>query len=110
MSEIYKVTVSIPEKYVEKLMDEIDLILKSSHNNYRRCFYITDCTGTWIPQKGSSPYVGAIGEKEYSKEKKVEFVVKDEDIKAVLRKISEVHPYEEPAIDVIACIDWKSLI
>ncbi|MCQ2056429.1 MAG: hypothetical protein MJY64_03080 [archaeon] len=110
MSGIYKVVVSIPEKFVEKLMDEIDLVLKSSHRNYRRCFYITDCTGTWIPQKGSSPYVGTIGEKEYSREKKVEFVVENDDIKAALLKIYEIHPYEEPAIDVIPCIDWKSII
>lgn len=110
MSEIYKVAVSVPEKLVEKMMNEIDPVLTSPSHNYRRCFYIIDCTGTWIPQEGSSSYIGTIGKKEYSREKKVEFVVRREDIKKVLLKISEIHPYEEPAIDVIPCTDWKSMI
>ena len=36
--------------------------------------------------------------------------MKKEDLKKVIGKIAEVHPYEEPAVDVIPMIAWKEFI
>ena len=41
---------------------------------------------------------------------RIKFVCREGDIAAVLQKIREVHPYEEPAIDVVPQIGWKELI
>lgn len=40
----------------------------------------------------------------------MKFVCRGEDLQNVLRKIDEVHPYEEPAVDVFEEIPWRSLL
>ncbi|MCQ2079363.1 MAG: hypothetical protein MJZ38_04825 [archaeon] len=40
----------------------------------------------------------------------LKFVCRKDDLQAVLRVIEEVHPYEEPAIDVVPQLRWRSLL
>ena len=93
-----------------ELMDAIDEIMEPLYPGYRRAFAISEVTGTWKPMKGSHPYKGRPGKIETAKEHKIEFIVKESDLKKVLLKIREIHPYEEPAIDVLPTYSWKSMI
>ena len=43
-------------------------------------------------------------------EVRLEFVVGKEDLERVLETIDRIHPYEEPAVDVVPQIGWRSLI
>ena len=45
---------------------------------------------------------------EYVDEEKLEFVCNVEDVREVLKTIRQVHPYEEPAIDIVPLIDENS--
>lgn len=92
------------------MMDAIDSVIEPFYPGYRRCFCITECKGTWVAQEGSDPYLGKIGEIEVAEEIKLEFMIREEFLRTVLKKISEVHPYEEPAIDVIPCYGWRSCL
>ena len=92
------------------MMDAIDAIIEPFYPGYRRTFSITEVTGTWKPLKGSHPYMGRPGQIETVQEHKIEFIVKENDLKKVLLKIREIHPYEEPAIDVMPTYAWKSMI
>ena len=42
---------------------------------------------------------------EFVEEEKLEFVCDIEKVKEVVSKLREVHPYEEPAIDIVPLID-----
>lgn len=106
----YKIAVYIPPEFAEKLMDSVTEAIEPYYKGYDRCFSITDIKGTWRPMKGSEPFDGRIGEISVAEEKKIEFIIKEEELKDVLRVIKAVHPYEEPAIDVIPCIGWKSIL
>ena len=107
---MYKIVLTIPEDYSDRIMDAIDSVLGEIYPGYRRAFCITDSIGTWIPTEGSDPFIGENGKISVVKEKRLEFVVTDEKLKDVLTVISDVHPYEQPAIDVIPLKEWKSYL
>lgn len=110
MKKAFKIVTTIPEEYSDRLMDAINEVLTPFYPGYDRTFCMTRVTGTWRPLEGSDPFIGTTGVIETADEIRIEFIVRKKDLRCVLNKISEMHPYEEPAIDVIPCLDWKSLI
>lgn len=109
MTDILKIATYIPREYTNALMDRITEVIVPVYEGYDRTFSLTDVTGTWRPLDGSDPFIGTHGEIEISPEVKVEFVIRKNDLKVTIDTIVDVHPYEEPAIDVIEMIDWHSV-
>ena len=109
-AQVFKVCVCVPEEESDRMMDAIDSVMSPVYPGYRRAFSISDVTGTWKPMKGSNPYIGRPGAISEVREKKIEFIVMEKDLKAVVSRIKEVHPYEEPMIDVMPTYEWKSII
>lgn len=107
---IYKVATSVPEDHLDSVMDSVSEVIHPIYPGYDRVFSYWPVTGTWRPLEGSDPYLGRIGEIETAKEIRLEFAVTEEDLGAAVRAIRDSHPYEEPAIDVIPMIPWKSVI
>ena len=108
--ELYKICVCVPEEFLEKMMDSVNDVIGSVFPGYDRAFSYSRVKGTWRPLKGSKPFKGRIGEIETADEIRLEFVVRGSDLKDVLNIIADVHPYEEPAIDVIPMLNWKDVI
>ena len=50
--------------------------------------------------RGADPAVGSVGEEEHVPEYRVETVVPDENVDAVVAALRRAHPYEEPAFDL----------
>lgn len=51
--------------------------------------------------QGSHPYIGTCNEISEAPEIKVEVNIQEEALQGTLKAIREVHPYEEPVINVI---------
>jgi hypothetical protein len=68
---------------------------------YERCSWYTAGTGTFLPGEGAEPSIGAVGEEERMAEYRVEMVVPEEALRAVVDALREAHPYEEVAFDLI---------
>ena len=109
-SELYKISVCVPSEFVNEFTESLDGALRPLTPYYDRTFILTEVTGTWRSLEGSNPYNGKIGDTTYAKEIKVEFPVMKDDLVKTIRRIKEIHPYEEPAIDVICVMDWKRVI
>jgi hypothetical protein len=107
---LYKICVNVPEEFLEDMMDSIDLAMDPVYPGYDRTFEYSRVKGTWRALEGSSPYRGAIGRIETADEIRLEFVVRGKDLKNVVKAIAEVHPYEEPAMDIMPTYLWKDLI
>jgi len=75
--------------------------------NYTHCTLLTDCIGTFKGNDKSSPVVGEKNKLEVVEEVKVEVPCDLSKVKIVLQKLREVHPYEEPAIDIVPLIGEK---
>ncbi len=95
------ITVTVPTENAEELRKAICDAGAGVIGNYTYCTSNTITKGTFIPNKQSNPY---IGEKE-----KLETVCDVKILKQVLKRLREVHPYEEPAINIIPLIDEESL-
>lgn len=67
----------------------------------------TKCTGTFLPNDKANPFIGENNKMEFVEEEKLEVVCDVNKVKNVISKLREVHPYEEPAIDIIPLIDEK---
>lgn len=78
--------------------------------NYSHCSTSVKCLGTFMPNENAHPYIGKPHELTIVKEEKLEIFCDIKDAKRIVKKIREVHPYEEPAIDIIPLIDEKELI
>ncbi|MFA6709910.1 MAG: hypothetical protein WCR83_01105 [Candidatus Methanomethylophilaceae archaeon] len=106
----FKIAFTVPEEYSEKMMDAISETVTPFFPEYKRAYCITRVVSTWKPMEGAHPFKGRIGEIEIADELKIEFIIHEEDLKVVLRTIERMHPYEEPAIDVIPCLEWRSVL
>jgi hypothetical protein len=100
MGDVFKISVNVPEEFLERIMDSVNSVMEPVFPGYDRTFSYSPVTGTWRPLDGSRPFKGTIGKIEVSDEMKLEFVVRRKDLKNVIDAIIKIHPYEEPAIDI----------
>lgn len=78
--------------------------------NYSYCTTCSKVVGTFIPNDNAKPFIGNNNKLEVVEEDKLEFVCNIEIAKDVITAIRKVHPYEEPAIDIVTLIDENSLV
>ena len=69
--------------------------------DYERCSWYTLGTGTFLAGEGADPVVGDVGEEEHVREYRVEMVVPEEKLSAVMDALRAAHPYEEVAFDLL---------
>ena len=104
-----KIIVTIPIANVSQVRDAICNAGAGIIGNYTYCTMSTKCTGTFKPSEMANPYIGEKNKIEFVEEEKLEAVCDIEKVKNVLKRLCEVHPYEEPGIDIIPLIDENDL-
>ena len=96
-----KLVVFVPIGSSARLVDALAEAGAGRIGEYERCAWTTDGVGTFRPGPGASPTVGRAGEIEEVGETRVEMIVpaaRRAEVDAALRA---VHPYEEPAFDLL---------
>ena len=73
--------------------------------NYNYCTTSTKVSGTFKPNDDATPYVGTNNTLEFVEEIKLSFVCDVKNVKNILKIIRNIHPYEEPAIDIIPLLE-----
>ena len=96
----YKVVTFVPVGQVNKVARAMFKAGAGSIGNYSRCSYRTEGVGTFLPQEGANPAIGKKGKLERVQEIKLESIVAERDVEAVIAAIQKAHPYETPAYDV----------
>lgn len=104
-----KIIVTVPVENVSEVREAICKSGAGIIGNYTYCSISTKCIGTFIPTDEANPYIGEKNKIEYVNEEKIEVICDIDLVKKVLKKIREVHPYEEPGIEIIPLIDEESL-
>ena len=77
--------------------------------DYRECAFSFEGTGEFTPVEGANPTDGAVGAHYTADEIRIEFVARAADRRRIVEKLHEVHPYEEPAFDVVQMADTSDL-
>lgn len=103
-----KIIVTIPIENVEEVRNSICEAGAGIIGNYTHCSMSTKCIGTFKPNDKANPYIGENNKMEFVEEEKLEAVCDVNNVKNVVSKLREVHPYEEPAIDIIPLLDEEN--
>ncbi|GEL77426.1 divalent cation tolerance protein CutA [Tenuibacillus multivorans] len=93
--------VLLPEEYIEKLRNKLNDIGILTVGDYDNVVSYSVVKGYWRPFGEANPFKGTKGEISYGTECKMEFRCLMKRIEEVKRLIKNVHPYEEPIINVI---------
>jgi dinuclear metal center YbgI/SA1388 family protein len=97
-----KLVVFVPTADAQRLVDALAAAGAGALGDYDRCAWTTQGIGTFRPLTGANPAVGEIGRIEQVDETRVEMVVPAAKRGTVLSALRAAHPYEEPAIDLLA--------
>ncbi len=100
-----KIIVTIPIENVGEVRNAICEAGAGVIGNYTHCSMSTKCVGTFKPTDEANPYIGEKNNLEFVEEEKLEVVCDVNIVKNVISKLREVHPYEEPAIDIVPLIN-----
>lgn len=100
-----KIFVTVPRKNT----DEVRIVACDAGagiiGNYTYCTTSVESVGTFKPNDEAKPYIGQNNQLEFVKEDKLEMICDIKKVKTVVEAIRRVHPYEEPAIDIVPLID-----
>jgi len=103
--EKVKIAVFIPEEKVSELRDAVCDAGAGVIGNYTYCTSSSTVAGTYIPNENANPYEGTANTLEFVDEIKLEFMCDVKLVKNVLKIVREIHPYEEPCIDIIPLLN-----
>lgn len=104
-----KIIVTIPVENSKEVRNAICDEGAGIIGKYTHCTISTKCIGTFRPSDNANPYIGEPNRLEFVEEEKIEVRCEISMVKRVLKRLREVHPYEEPAIDIIPLIEEEDL-
>lgn len=100
MSKKYKLVVFVPTEAAEQVRQAMTQAGAGRLGNYSDASFSSQGIGRFRPLKGADPAIGKVDELEEVSEERIEVLVLEKNIKAVLEAMKQVHPYEEVAYDV----------
>ena len=103
-----KIIVTVPPENIDDVRDAMCSAGAGIIGNYTNCSMSTKCQGTFKPNDEANPYIGEKNKMEFVEEVKLEVVCDIKNVKKVISRLREVHPYEEPGIDIIPLLDEES--
>lgn len=102
--DICKLEIFIPQTHLSALQKTLQSVDAGHIGKYDSCLSYSEVIGTWRPLNGANPYLGELNEISQEKELKVEVICKRENLEKTVVAIKEIHPYEEPVINIIPLI------
>ncbi len=103
-----KIFVTTPIENVEEVRNAICEAGAGIIGNYDYCTSSVKSMGTFKPNDNAKLYIGENNKMEFVEEEKLEVVCDISNVKNVITELRKVHPYEEPAIDIIPLLDEES--
>ena len=100
-----KIFVTVPLEDVERVRNAMSEAGAGIIGNYSYCSTSVKSIGTFKPNENANPYIGENNKIEFVDEEKLEMVCTVENVKEVLKQLRKVHPYEEPAIDIVPLLE-----
>lgn len=101
----YKIEIYVPEDYIIKLRDALNKVNACKIGNYDNCISYSQVKGYWRPLDGANPFNGEVGSICSGSECKMEIRCRREFVSKALKTIREIHPYEEPLINVLPVLN-----
>jgi hypothetical protein len=90
----------VPEPALDATRDAVFAAGAGRIGGYERCSWYTAGTGTFLGGEGTQPAIGEAGREERVAEYRVETLVPNDRVDAVVAALVAAHPYEEVAYDL----------
>lgn len=100
--DLKKIVTYVPESHLEAVREAMCAAGGGHIGGYSHCTFQTAGEGTFLPLKGTSPYLGAEGILEKTPEVRIETIAPAQKTEKIIEAIKSVHPYEEVAYDIYA--------
>ena len=96
---MYKLVVFIPESHLQQVKTALFAAGAGHIGDYDHCSWQVLGEGQFRPLQGSNAFIGETGQLQQVTEYRLETVIKEIAIEAVIKALYAAHPYEEPAYD-----------
>ena len=101
---VNKIVTFAPHEDAGRIRDAMTAAGAGRIGDYDSCTFTVEGEGRFRPLDGATPAVGRVGEVEVVAESRIEAVVPRDRRDAVVAALRAVHPYEEPAYDVLELV------
>jgi len=99
---LIKLVTYVPESHLEIVRESLFEAGAGVIGNYDKCGFTTSGTGSFRGGENSKPFAGEKGNIHFEKEMRFETILFSHLKEKVIKKLLEVHPYEEVAYDIYA--------
>lgn len=99
-ARVYKLAVFTPESDLAKVSDALFAAGAGHIGNYSECSFRTLGTGTFHGDDSTNPAIGQKGRREEASEWRLEVIVPEASLIAVISAMKAAHSYEVPAFDI----------
>jgi dinuclear metal center YbgI/SA1388 family protein len=98
--KLNKLVVFVPKSHHEQLLEALFAAEAGWIGDYSHCSFNIEGKGTFLPRKGTEPFIGQQGKLERVDEIRVETIVPQSIQRKVIQALLKAHPYEEVAYDL----------
>ncbi|MDO5062133.1 MAG: cytochrome C biogenesis protein [Peptostreptococcaceae bacterium] len=102
-----KLEIFTPESCLETLLSKLSEMGACRVGRYSYVSSYAKIIGTWMPEEGSDPYEGKIGEISRAEEYKLEVRCPYDRVQEAIDIVRSHHPYEEPVIHIIPLLNHE---
>jgi len=99
-----KLVTFVPESHLAAVRDAVCEAGAGVIGNYAHCSFSAAGIGTFLPNESATPFSGTRGQVNEEAERRFEVLVSKARLAVVMEALRRVHPYEEPACDVV-CLE-----
>jgi dinuclear metal center YbgI/SA1388 family protein len=97
---VYKVVTFLPEEHLQYFLNFFENNNISVIGQYKACSFFNRGKGSFFPEKEAAPFTGEKEELNIVDEIRIEFRLKEKQVKKIIKKLKKIHPYEEPVFDI----------
>lgn len=99
-----KVITFVPKDQVDHVRSALGTAGAGGIGNYKLCSFTTRGEGTFLPGPETKPVIGTPGTLERVDEVRLEMVCERRALPLVIETLKQLHPYEEPAYDIVELV------
>lgn len=107
-NSLVKISVFVPNDFVQKVADAMHDAGAGTFTKYDHCSFRIEGTGTFRGMNDAKPFLGKVGTIERANEIRLEMLVENWKIGAVISAMLKMHPYEEVAYDIYPLLNQNS--
>ena len=107
---MYHLIIYTPIKAANAIRSAASNAGAGSIGNYSGCSFSSRGIGRFCGNNNSNPAIGTPTVPEEAEEERIEMLTQESVLADVLRAVTKVHPYEEPAIHVLPAMDYKDFL